>query len=202
MNPTEKRINAAAMRLFAERGTADLTVSELATEAGVARATLYRNAGSVDQLFEQVKAQLAHDVHASNAEAMDAHGEVDPPLRLATGIRMLVRRAHHDPAIGRFLVRFGLTDESLRELLSGPPMRDLETGISTGRYSVETGMQLSIASLVMGGAVSAMWTVLDGHQGWREAGIGAAELVLCALGVPRDEARQLATAPLPESTEH
>lgn len=201
LNATEKRINAAAMRLFAERGTTDLTISELATEAGVARGTLYRNVESVDQLFDQVRSQLAFEIHDTNARVMDAHGDVDPPLRLATGIRMLVRRAHENPAMGRFLVRFALTDESLREVLSGPPMRDIEAGIESGRYAVVPGMQLSIASMVLGAGVSAMWMVLEGHQAWRDAGAGAAELVLCALGVPRDEAREIARAPLPELPE-
>jgi hypothetical protein len=128
---------------------------------------------------------------------MDAHGDLDPPLRLATGMRMLVRRAHENPAMGRFLVRFALTDESLREVLSGPPMQDVEAGITTGRYAVAPALSLSIASLLMGAVVSAMWMVLEGHQGWREAGSGAAELVLASLGVARDEAHQIAGAPLP-----
>jgi hypothetical protein len=51
--------------------------------------------------------------------------------------------------------------------------------------------------MLMGTAISAMWTVLEGHQAWREAGSKAAELVLCALGVPPEEAQQIAVAPLP-----
>ncbi|MCI3270667.1 MULTISPECIES: TetR/AcrR family transcriptional regulator [Streptomyces] len=198
VNATRKRINAAAMRLFAERGTTELTVSELATAAGVARGTLYRNVESVEQLFDHVSAQLARDIHDANARAMTAHGQTDPPLRLATAIRMLVRQAHYDAAMGRFLIRFGLTDESLREVLSGAPMHDIEAGIEAGRYPFASGLKLSIASLMTGTVVSAMWMVLEGHQGWREAGAGAAELVLCALGVPHEEARAIAEAQLPE----
>jgi AcrR family transcriptional regulator len=201
MNTTEKRINAAAMRLFAERGTSDVTISELAIEAGVARGTLYRNVDSIEQLFDQVREQLAFEIHDTNARTMDAHGDVDPPLRLATALRMLVRRAHENPAMGRYLVRFALTDESLREVLGGPPMHDIDAGIKSGRYAVSSGMELSIASLAIGAVVSSMWMVLEGHQGWREAGSGAAELVLCALGVPREEARQIANGPLPDLPE-
>ncbi|MFX0579244.1 TetR/AcrR family transcriptional regulator [Nocardia nepalensis] len=197
MSATEQRINAAAIRLFAERGSTDLTMSELATEAGVARGTLYRNVESIEQLFDQVRAQLAFEIHDTNARVMDAHGEVDPPLRLATGVRMLVRLAHENPAMGRFLVRFGMTDESLRETLSGPPMQDVAAGIAAGRYTVAAGAELSIASMLMGTVISAVWVVLEGHQAWREAGTGAAELVLCALGVPRAEARRIASTPLP-----
>lgn len=201
MNATEKRINAAAMRLFAERGSTEVTISELATEAGVARGTLYRNVESIERLFDQVKAQLAFELHDTVARTMDAHGDLDPPLRLGTAIRLLVRRAHEDPALGHFLVRFALTDESLREVLSGPPMQDIQAGIEAGRYAVAPGQSLSIASLLMGAVVSAMWMVLEGHQGWREAGSGTAELVLSALGLPGDEAREIAGAPLPELPE-
>ena len=52
--PTDRRINAAAVRLFTAKGTTRLTVSELAQEANVARGTLYRNVGSVEGLFDRV----------------------------------------------------------------------------------------------------------------------------------------------------
>jgi AcrR family transcriptional regulator len=186
------------VRLFAARGSTNVTMSELAEEAGVARGTLYRNVQSIEHLFEQARAQLAFDLHDTNARAMDAHRDFDPPLRLATAIRMTVRRAHDDPAMGRFLVQFGLTDESLREALVGPPMRDIEEGIRTGRYTVAPEMAISLMSLVIGTVVSAMWMVLEGHQTWREAGTGAGELVLRALGVAPEEAARLASAPLPD----
>lgn len=189
------------MRLFADRGSSDLTMSELAAEAGVARGTLYRNVDSVDELFDQVKAELAYDMHEGIARLMDAHGEVDPPLRLATGLRLLVRQAHHDPSAGRFLVRFSLTDESLREVLTGPPMRDVRAGIASGRYAVGEGREMSVASLLTGAVISALWMVLEGHQTWREAGTGAAELVLIALGITPAEARDLSTLPLPEPSD-
>lgn len=194
---TERRIHSAALRLFAARGSKDVTMSELAEEADVARGTLYRNVQSIDQLFEQARAQLVFDLHDSNARAMDDHRDLDPPLRLATAIRMIVRRAHEDPAMGRFLVQFGLTDESLRQALVGPPMADIEAGIRAGRYSVVPEMALSLVSLLIGAVVSAMWMVLEGRQTWREAGTGTGELILCALGIPRGEAVQLASAPLP-----
>ncbi|MFE6923035.1 TetR/AcrR family transcriptional regulator [Nocardia sp. NPDC057663] len=197
MSATQRRIASAAMRLFAERGSLDVTISELAAEAGVARGTLYRNVESMEQLFEQVRAQLAFDVHSANVRAMDAHGDLDPPVRLSVGTRMLLRLAHENPAIGRFMVRYGLTDESLREMVSGPPMQDVAAGVAAGRYTITAGSELGIASMIMGTVVSAMWMVVEGHQGWREAGTAAVELILCALGIPRDEAREIATSPLP-----
>lgn len=200
MNMTQRRIATAAMKLFAERGSTEVSISELAAEAGVARGTLYRNVESMEGLFEKVREQLAHELHEANARAMDAHGDLDPPLRMSVGVRMLVRSAHESPAIGRFIVRYGLTDESLREILGGPPMRDVAAGVAAGRYSYTPGSELSVASMVLGTVLSAMWMVLEGHQTWRDAGTGVVELILCALGVPRDEARQIASSPLPDYT--
>jgi len=200
MNGTEQRIHAAAIRLFAERGSAEVTMSELAAEAAVARGTLYRNVESMDRLYEQVRLDLAAALHARNVRVMDAVGITDAPARLATATRLLVKLAHDDPPTARFVVRFGLADETLREVLSGPPLQDVADGVAAGRYVVGSVSELSIASMLMGTVIGAMWMVLEGHQGWREAGAGAAELVLRALGVSAEEARELVGAPLPSGT--
>lgn len=121
----------------------------------------------------------------------------DPAQKLATGLRILVRLAHDDQAMGRFIVRFALTEESLRAVLTGPPIRDVREGIAAGRYSIDESMVLSAASLMIGATVNAMWMVLDGHQAWREAGTSAAWLVLRALGLDAAEADRLANTELP-----
>lgn len=198
MSATERRIRAAAIRLFAERGHADVSISDLAAEAGVARGTLYRRVESVDALFDQVRAELAVELHDANVAVMDAAGITDPPRRLATGIRMLVRGTHADPALGQFLARFALTDESLRGMVAGPPMADVDAGIASGRYARFDETDLSIASMIMGATVSAIWMVLEGHQAWREAGTDTAALVLRALGLDPEEARTIATEALPD----
>lgn len=197
MRTMERRINDAAMRLFAERGTPDVPVSDVAAAAGIARGTLYRNVGSISELYDQVRAQVAAELHQRNVDVMDAAGITDPPHRLATGTRLIVRIAHEDPSMAKFLVRFAMSDESFRELVSGPPMQDINAGIATGRYSTQPGEEVSIASMLLGTVVSAMWLVLEGHQGWRQAGTGAAQLALRALGVSPEEASELAQTPLP-----
>jgi AcrR family transcriptional regulator len=196
---TNRRIADAAARLFAQRGSADVTMSELALEAGVARATLYRNVASIDALFDDIVAQLVEHVHRSIAGVLDADDEHDPALRLATALRLLARFAHEDPSLAAFLVQFGLSEDSLRGVLTGPPMADVRNGLDTHRYAVGADMSLGVATLLIGTAVSSMWMVLEGHEGWRESGSMAAELVLCALGIEREEARELARRPLPQS---
>jgi AcrR family transcriptional regulator len=193
--PTDQRISEAAFRLFVEKGTTQLTVSELAQAANVARGTLYRNIGSMSDLFDRVVAEFSADLHQRVSASFI--GIDDPAARLATGVRLWIRYAYENPTIGRFAVRFGLSEESLRAVMTGPPMRDINAGVATGRYDLGSLSVDSIASLALGATVSAMWMVLEGHQTWREAGSATAELVLRAMGIHAAEAREIAMAELP-----
>lgn len=193
--PTDQRINEAAIRLFVEKGTTQLTISELALAANVARGTLYRNVGSMADLFDRVVAEFSADLHRRVSASFG--GIDDPAARLATGLRLWVRYAHENPTVGRFAVKFGLSEESLRALLTGPPMRDIRDGAASGRYDIGQLSADSIASLIVGATVSAMWMVFEGHQTWREAGSSTAELVLRAVGIEPAEAREIAMAELP-----
>jgi AcrR family transcriptional regulator len=194
--PTDRRINAAAVRLFTSKGTTQLTVSELAQEANVARGTLYRNVGSVEDLFDRIVAEFSADLHRRVAATFA--GIDDPAARLAIGVRLWIRYAHEDPTMGRFAVRFALTEESLRAVMTGPPMEDIKAGIAAGRYDIGAASIDSIASLIVGAVVSAMWMVLEGHQTWRDAGTLTAGLLLRAMGIGPAEAHEICTADLPD----
>jgi AcrR family transcriptional regulator len=194
MTSTEERISAAAVRLFVTKGTNQVTISKLAQEANVARGTLYRNVGSMDSLFERIVAELSADLH--HRVSASFVGIDDPAARLATGVRLWIRYAHENPTMGRFAVKFGLNEGALRTWMSGPPLQDVQAGIAAGRYEVANVD--SVASLVLGATISAMWMVLEGHQTWREAGSTTAELLLRSLGVDSVEARQISTADLPD----
>src|SRR6202022_4805058 len=105
--PPDRRINAAAVRLFTTKGTTQLTVSELAQEANVARGTLYRNVGSVEDLFDRIVAEFSADLHGRVAATFARID--DPPARLAPGGGLGLRSPPDTPRMGRFTVRFGLT---------------------------------------------------------------------------------------------
>lgn len=192
---TEQRISVAAMRLFTEKGAAEVTISELANEAGVARGTLYRKFESSEELFNRIVADFADQMHERITKTFV--GIDDAAMRLAIGVRLWVRYAHENPLRGRFAVRFALTEPSMRAMFTGPPMRDVGAGIAAGRYHVDESMASAVASLVTGATVSAMWMVQEGHQTWREAGSSTAELLLRALGINPDEAHTISTAELP-----
>lgn len=193
------RIHEAAMRTFADRGTTDVSLSDVAEAAGIARGTIYNNILAPENLFAEVAAELS----AEMIERIEATIAIidDPALRLATGVRLFVRRAHDDRKWGLFLVRFGMGRDDLEMLLEAPPVRDaiLVLRKSAGRDDRER--EKAFVSMLVGTTLAAMSAVITGHQTWRDAGIQSAELLLMAAGLPGKDAQRIARAQLPDLAE-
>lgn len=196
LDPVQRRIHEAAVRLFAQHGSTRINVRDLAEAAGVARGTIYNNVRSVDTLFEEIAGQLAGEMHERISLAFGK--TEDPALRLAIGVRLFLRRTHDEPNWGRFMCRFGQTAAQLREVWYGPPMQDLVDGIEQGRYNIGKEQLTTATAMLAGGTFGACLLVLEGYRGWREAGSEAAALILRALGISAEEAQILADAELPE----
>lgn len=189
------RIRDAAICLFARKGGDRVTISELADEAGVARGTVYNTIPDPGALFEDIAGDLAREMQERVVASMA--GLTDPAVRLSCGVRLFIRRAHEEPHWGRFLVRFGFTNRALHGLLTSSSTEDLLRGIEAGRYVVSRDQVTSVVAMIGGTTLAAMLLVQEGHKTWREAGSEAAELLLTALGVDRQEARAVATQRLP-----
>jgi AcrR family transcriptional regulator len=188
------RIHQAALRLFAERGVTQITVSDLAEAAGIARGTIYNNLETVDSLFEDVATQLTAEMGLRVGATLTQTS--DPACRMADGMRLFVRRAHEDPLWGRFLVRFAATTPTLWTLFESGAADDIRCGVEMGLFKLR-GDQLASAITMMSTTVlGAMSLVLEGHQTWRNAGSDAAELVLRAFGIAVEDARAIATSEL------
>ncbi len=183
------------MCLFARKGGDRVTISELADEAGVARGTVYNTIPDPGALFEDIAGDLAREMQDRVVASMA--DLTDPALRLACGVRLFIRRAHEEPHWGRFLVRFSFTNRALHGLLTGSSTADILKGIEQGRYVVPQEHVTSVVAMIGGTTLAAMLLVQEGHKTWREAGSEAAELLLAALGVDREEARAIATRKLP-----
>jgi len=195
LNPVQRRIHQAALRLFAAKGISQLNISDLAQEAGVARGTIYNNIETMESLFEQVASQLSAEMHErvkSSFEGLD-----DPAQRLAHGIRFFVRRTHEDPHWGAFMCRFAMSNASLREMFYSQATVDLLHGLGSGRYQFRQKQMVSVLTLIATSVLGAMMLVREGLKTWREAGSDMAEIVLRALGVSPDEARALSVTELP-----
>jgi AcrR family transcriptional regulator len=195
MRPTRRRIHRAALQLFVEKGSTQLTVSELATAAGVARGTVYNQLGDDRALFEEVAEHLVAEM--SERLAVIFEGIEDPAARMAIGIRHYVRRAHEEPDWGRFVIRFAFNSGPMQRLWLGGPGENLRAGIQARRYAAGRNQVRTMLGMIVGGVLSAMAAVCEGEEAWRAAGCETAELVLFALGIERKQARALACAPLP-----
>jgi AcrR family transcriptional regulator len=193
------RIHRAAFELFARKGETQVSISELAQAAGIARGTVYNHVPSPETLFETVAAQMAEEMHGRVLASFA--GVADPAQRLAHGIRYFIRRAHEEPQWGRFFTRFAFSHDVQQDMWSGPTMRDVVVGMEQQRYHFLPTQLHSAIALIVGAVLASIVMVLDGRRTWRDAGSDTAELVLRGLGVEAAAARQYATAdllPLPE----
>lgn len=195
MNPAERRITAAALKLFADKGSTDVSVSELAEAAGVARGTIYNNLEAPGRLFETVAAALADEMNERIEKSYA--GIADPAVRLAVGMRLYVRRAHEEPVWGRFLIHFGVASDSLRSVWSGAPLKDLTAAIDAKRFDLTPAQIPAALGVLAGSTLSAILMVVEGIKTWREAGSETAEIVLRGFGMKPREATKIARAELP-----
>ncbi|MBB5049153.1 AcrR family transcriptional regulator [Rhodopseudomonas rhenobacensis] len=191
----QRQIYRAAMQLFAERGLTQISVTDLAQAAGVARGTIYNNLDDLTGLFDLVATHLAAELNGKIIRALQ--GCDDPILRLANGMRLLIRHAHVEPQLGRFICRFGLSSATLRVIWTGQPLADLRAGLAAGRYGFGESQLPSAVNFISGATLGAMVITLDGAQTWSEAAAETVEWVLIALGVGKAEARALSTGDLP-----
>jgi AcrR family transcriptional regulator len=184
------RIHQAALRLFAANGSGEVNVSELAQAAGMARGTVYNNIKDPEHLYDEVVMAMVEEMHVEISARMATL--TDPAARIAFGLRTFIRRAHEEPDWGRFVLRFAFNDASLQTLINAPPAVDMLHGVQSGRFTITARQLNSALGLVGGAAISAIRLVVDGEKAWREASADAIELVLRAVGVATEEAKQLA----------
>lgn len=197
-NIAERRIHEAALRIFARTGRTDLTISELANEAGVARGTVYHHVQPMDALFENVTARLTAEMYRRIHKSIAATTNATSPIaRLVLGIRLCVRHAHEDPLWGRFIYSFGFRTKVLQKLWSSDPTTDLLAGVNSGQFQSTPQHLHSTMSFIAGVVSGAIYLVATGRDTWRSAGTQAVEFILQALGVPASVATNLASQELP-----
>jgi len=192
------RIYAAAVQLFAERGSDSVTVRDLAKAAGIARGTIYNNIAEPDALFGHVANALAQEMISRTHATIK--GIASPLERTSIGIRIFIRRAHAEPDWGRFLVRFGPEHAELRMLTTGPAGRDIREAVELGLFNIDPSGVPAFVSVLKGSTLAAMSAVIQGEQRWRDAGTYTVEFLLRAGGVPLRQARKIARIELPPLT--
>jgi AcrR family transcriptional regulator len=193
---TRSALVQAAQR-FIRAGQRHVPILEITKAADVGLGSFYNHFESRDALFE-VAVDEALDALGARLDELGA-GLHDPAEVLAQGFRLTGRLFRQEPELMQVAMSPGPGLMEARHGLVPYARRDLESGIRAGRFSV-TDLELALGMVV--GSALCLGEILRQRPD-RDAASSAdrmAAAVLRMLGVPANEADQIASAPLPEVT--
>ncbi len=191
---TRAKLMAAARTLFAEKGVDATRINEITEAADVGFGSFYNHFESKDELVEALLGEMI----TSEGERIDeaTRDLADPAEVVAVAHRTFVRHAHADPEWGWLFLRLDITHGVLARALGPFAARDLQAGVDAGRFDLADPVLSLHAS---GGALLAAMraVIVDGAGVAPDADIHHAEGILRALGLPAEEAAEIARRPLP-----
>ena len=185
---TRSRIVAAALRVFAEKGTDSPVIDDFIREAGVARGTFYNYFTRTEQLLLAVSRSLEDDLMLSiEAEMSDLQ---DPVARLATGMRLWLGWARADPVWCAFIVKSRFRGALVEQQLHA----DLKNARQAGAFNFPS---LEVArDLVVGTILEAMSRIMTTPVS-KAYSDGVARGILTGLGLDVTRTNQLLKTPVP-----
>ncbi len=181
---------------MAERGVDAVGLSEITAAADLGTGTFYNYFQSREEIVEAVAEEaiesLGKRLDHLTADMSDA-AEV-----FAFSLRHLVQHALTDPVWGWFTVRLGVAHPKLIAILGPRAARDLRKGVDSGRFTIP---DLDIAtSCVFGALLSTLHQVLSTEAASNIDQVYA-QTMLSMVGVPAQEAQDVASRPLPRLPE-
>jgi len=202
---TRARLIDAARRIIAEKGGIDaVPIGEITDAADVAIGSFYNHFPSREALLEAVVSETL-EAHGRKLDLLAAE-IADVAEFCSAGIRLTLRTVEADPVWGRFMVRLGSYLPELGLILGRRMLQTLQRGIRSGRFTVaDEATALVLVPGAMFGAMharlSTVLPVLLPDSLPDDLDSRVAEQLLQLLGLPREEAAEIARRPLPESSE-
>jgi AcrR family transcriptional regulator len=153
---TRSNIARAVIRIGQERGVDDLTVGELAREAGIGRSTFYAHFGSLEEYLSQSFANMVEGMAAH-----DAH-EAGPADRRILHVRRIL---DHIAAAGRYADEISQSRHRPRMLAAGEERlrRHVESRLARLRPHLAESDRAALARFVASGFISVL-------RSWMERG--------------------------------
>ncbi|WP_238412963.1 TetR/AcrR family transcriptional regulator [Saccharothrix deserti] len=192
---TRQKLIDAARALLASDRHSTASIQDITDAADVGFGSFYNHFSSKAELFQAAVAEVLEEL----GQLLDGlSGDVDDPaVTFAQSVRLTVRLAVARPETAQVLVRHGMVFIDADEGLAPRALRDIKAGVASGRFRVGDP-RLALATTA--GALLAVLHVslVDPDSVTDSTCDEAAEQLLRMLGVPLDEARVLATAPLPD----
>lgn len=189
---TQAALVRAAVQVFSARGVAGATMQEVAHVAGVTAGTVYNHFASKDELVARVALAVAESLSLAIQESYAHVG--DAAERMAIGQRRYVWLAGQSPGWGLLLLDVVQASPGLAEELHRYPLADLRRGIRQKVFQVPS--EAAAMDVILGVVTSAMRRAALGLAP-RRHDVAAATVVLRALGVPAEQAAEVAARPLP-----
>ena len=190
---TRARLIDAARTLLAERGFTEVGIADITEAADLGTGTFYNYFSSRDQLL----AAVAEDSMEKVGDALDRRvsGLEDPAEAFASSLRHLVRYALNDRVWGGFLVQMGAAHPALLRILGPRARRDLLRGVEARRFSIE---DLDLATTCTFGSLIASIQLAMESEPRDDRDQIFARAMLRMVGVPAEEASEVAARTLPE----
>ncbi|GGV58300.1 TetR/AcrR family transcriptional regulator [Streptomyces massasporeus] len=192
---TRRALVRAARQILAETGDTSASIQVIAERADVGFGSFYNHFESKTELFDAAVVDALEEFGQSFDERLA--GIDDPAELVAAGFRLSARMAESHPELMQVLRRRGLGHLHSDNGLASRALRDLQVGIASRRF---TAVDPVVALSALGGTLLSLVELrfarpdLDGD----EAAANLAEMVLRMLGVPPDDAYEVARRPLPD----
>ncbi|AJT62445.1 hypothetical protein T261_0756 [Streptomyces lydicus] len=185
----------AARQILAENGDTGASIQAIAERADVGFGSFYNHFESKTELFEAAVEDALEEFGQTFDERLA--GIDDPAELVATGFRLSARMAESHPELMQVLRHRGLGHIHSDNGLARRALRDLQVGMASGRF---TAVEPTVALSALGGTLLSLVELrfarpdVDGD----DAAVNLAEMVLRMLGVPPDDAHEVARRPLPD----
>lgn len=189
---TRLQLVEAAIRVFSARGVAGATVQEIATVAGMTTGTFYNHFATRDELARAVAATLMRTLCERISESFAQVTE--GAERMSIGQRRYLWLARESPAWALLLMDVSAAAPDLFEGIRSFVLADLRLGVRQKSFRV-TSEEAAI-DLIFGTGSLAIRRVALGLARPRHD-VDVATMVLRGLGMPADEAAEVARRPLP-----
>ncbi|MGW5731398.1 MULTISPECIES: TetR/AcrR family transcriptional regulator [Streptomyces] len=191
---TRAALVRAARQILAETGDTGVSIQAIAERADVGFGSFYNHFASKTELFEAAVQDALEEFGQTFDERL---ADIEDPAELvATGFRLSARMAQSHPELMQVLRRRGLGHIHSDNGLARRALRDVEVGMASGRF---TAVDPTVALSALGGTLLSLMELrfarpdVDGD----DAAVSLAEMVLRMLGVPPDDAHEVARRPLP-----
>jgi AcrR family transcriptional regulator len=192
---TRQALIDAAARLIAEGRGERASIQEITEAADIGFGSFYNHFDSKEELFRTASEEVLE--HWGRMIDRACAGIDDPAEVFATSFRISGRLGWTHPELARFITGAGLDLLDIPRGLAPRALRDIKIGQAAGRFTVPHP-DIALGA-VAGGLLGLLRVQLNDAGQIDETAVDQlAEALLRTLGIPAEEAKQIAARKLPD----